>query len=507
MSKTKMKCSTCGKWFQSANAKDITCPECLQKARKEKMAAKASPTANTAKPEGQTNQGTTTPPRSVPPPPKPAASGTNQWLDSLNDVKVAQPDQQPKPKIPSFPAPRDRGGSDRGPGGPGGYRDERGAGPGGYRDRDRGPGGPSSYHDERGTGGPGGYRERGPSGPGGYRDDRSGGYRGPGTYRDNDYRGGGYHVGGGMGIPDTAEPRPRQPMGPGTGYRERGPRPGGPGERMDRPRRGPGGKPAGQNKPKKPAAPPRPKREKIPPPEPFKPTEEQIAQVEARYLELAVPTEFDGIRTQIAQELNIPKSGVKKIVKDLRDKMSLPSWWELQTYKGTAEEMEKIREVYLPFLPLPPVGVHKQFAEQLAIKPTDVYQAIKTIRMEMNLPQYNDPALHGLELKPRKAKEEQAKSGTPAATDSTESVGAGLAPALDAPALVSPAPDVPNLDVPALETVPATEEKPVETQVQASQDDRSIEIAEEETGLTFEKVGNTTEIVAAASSDTASESA
>ncbi|TMD40626.1 MAG: hypothetical protein E6I90_14490 [Chloroflexi bacterium] len=43
MSKTKIRCNTCGKWFQSANAKEVTCPDCLQKARKEKMAAKAAP--------------------------------------------------------------------------------------------------------------------------------------------------------------------------------------------------------------------------------------------------------------------------------------------------------------------------------------------------------------------------------------------------------------------------------------------------------------------------------
>src|SRR5207248_3379599 len=120
-----------------------------------------------------------------------------------------------------------------------------------------------------------------------------------------------YRVGGGMGLPDTLGQRPRQPM-PG------GPRPAGPGETRQRQ----GDKPAGQKKtPKpKPPTPPKPKREKIPPPAPFKPTEEQIAQVEARYKELAVPAEYDGIRTQIAKELNIPKAAVKKIVKDFRDR-------------------------------------------------------------------------------------------------------------------------------------------------------------------------------------------
>src|ERR1700719_1410065 len=85
MSKTKMRCNTCGKWFQSANAKEITCPDCVQKARKEKLAAKNAPPA--------TNKGATASnqPKVVAPPPKPKTEhrGTNQWLDSLEDVKIA----------------------------------------------------------------------------------------------------------------------------------------------------------------------------------------------------------------------------------------------------------------------------------------------------------------------------------------------------------------------------------------------------------------------------------
>src|SRR6266480_4789616 len=218
MSKTKMRCITCGKWFQSANAKDLTCPDCTQKARKEKMAAKTTPPTTGKKP----GQGNGTPTRQNPPPPKP-------------------------------------------------------------------------------------------------------------------------------------------------------------------------------------------KREKIPPPEPFKPTEEQIAQVEARYKELAVPAEYDGIRTQISKELGIPKTAVKKIIKDLREREEIPSWWELQPYKGSSEELEKIKALYEPFLPLPPIGVHKQIAEQLTLKPAEVYQAIKVIRQELNLPQYNDPALHGIELLPKDKKKEAAE--------------------------------------------------------------------------------------------------
>jgi hypothetical protein len=178
----------------------------------------------------------------------------------------------------------------------------------------------------------------------------------------------------------------------------------------------------------KPTSPPRPKREKIPPPKPFVPTDEQIKQVEERYLELATPTEFDGIRTQISQELAIPKKSVKKIVKELRDRQGIPSWWEMQTYKGDSEELAKIKAAYEPYLPVPPVGVHKTIADELDLKPGIVYQAIKAIRLEMNLPQYNDPALHGLELLPKK---KAAKATTDEASTAGEEKTEAAAVAAD----------------------------------------------------------------------------
>jgi hypothetical protein len=356
MSKIKMRCNICGKWFQSANAKDLTCPDCLQKARKEKLAQKNAPPTS-AKPTGQALPAR---PAAPPPPkPKPAQSGTSQWLDTLSDVKISQP-EPPRPKLPPAPAQRDnRGGPER---------TEAGT---------------------RGPGGPAGYREGGSRGPGGYRESE---YHSPAAYR----------VGG--GLSGTLGQRPRQPMEGGPG---RGPRPGGPGEpRHDKFRPGgqKEGKPLGEKKARtpKPPAPPKPKKEKIPPPEPFKPTPEQITQVEERYLELSVPAEFDGIRTQISKELNIPKTAVKKIVKELRDRQGIPSWWELQTYKGSPEELEKIKALYEPLLPIPEIGIHKKIAEELSLKPATVYQAIKAIRLEMNLPQYNDPALHGLEFPPKR---------------------------------------------------------------------------------------------------------
>ncbi len=151
--------------------------------------------------------------------------------------------------------------------------------------------------------------------------------------------------------------------------------------------------------------PPRPPREPRPAPQPFQLSDEQRALVEARYLELAQPVEYDGIRSQIATELNLPKSAVKRAVGDLRNKMQLPSWWDLQAYTGAPADLERIRAAYMPLLPTPQIGVHKQIAADLGIDPRQVYQGIRRIRAELRLPQYNPPDAHPETAKPASAPE------------------------------------------------------------------------------------------------------
>ena len=60
------------------------------------------------------------------------------------------------------------------------------------------------------------------------------------------------------------------------------------------------------------------------------------------------------------------------------------------------------------------------------MKPGDVYQAIKAIRLEMNLPQYNDPSLHGPELTANGMSGENGRSsqGQSASTEEPVPVGA-----------------------------------------------------------------------------------
>ncbi len=371
MSKTKLRCMTCGKWFQSANAKEVTCPDCTLKARKEKQAQKNAPT-----PATKTGSDTPTAAARPTPPPKPktTAGGTIQWLDKVADVKIAQPEQPvAKPKAP--PVQRETATSTGG---------NRGADDGREGEQREAARGPVAYRGGNGTTAP------------------------------------------------VVGPRPqplRQPMGGAANGTGRPWQKGNEGQGGSRPQQG-SAKPRGKPKARV-NTPPKPKKEKTPPPAPFVPTEEQIKQVEERYNVLAQPAEFDGIRTQIAKEFNIPKKAVKKIIKDFRGQEHIPSWWELQTYKGSSEELEKIKAVYQPYLPVPPVGVHKKIAETLTLKPGTVYQAIKAIRQEMELPQYNNPDLHEEELKQKAAEKQAAElkqgdsEGEASATTDQEQVTTG----------------------------------------------------------------------------------
>jgi hypothetical protein len=134
---------------------------------------------------------------------------------------------------------------------------------------------------------------------------------------------------------------------------------------------------------------PRPPKERKPRVQvkPFEPAAEQVVAIRERYLQLAHP-EYDGIRHQIATEMGVPLRAVKEVIKQIRNEQAIPSWWEQSGKLPDEEQIQKIREIYLPLLPTPDVGVHKRIAAELNLTNTSVYQAIGHIRTELNLPRY-----------------------------------------------------------------------------------------------------------------------
>ncbi len=309
MSKIKMRCSQCGKSFKSANARQLICPECEEKARKERAAkARGAPLpASAPKPT----------PRQILPakparPTAPASAPKQHWLDRQTDVKIAPPEPPASSRPPRLDAPERR------------------------------PSAPPAAAGASATS----------SAPRAHT------------------------------LPSSQARHPAQQPGPGAAATAPAQKP----RKPDQQKRADGARPKGGK-----AAAPKPRREPRQPTPPFAPTPEQIAAIEQRYLELAQPGEFDGIRTQISKELGVPKSAVKKVVRALRERQDIPSWWDLQAYHGSPEDLERIRAAYTPLLPKPAVGVHKQIAALLNLPAGTVYQAIKVIRAEMNLPQYNPP--------------------------------------------------------------------------------------------------------------------
>lgn len=120
---------------------------------------------------------------------------------------------------------------------------------------------------------------------------------------------------------------------------------------------------------------------------------EQRQAVEARYLELATPHEYDGIRSQIAEEMHLPRAQVKRVVKELRLRLGRPSWWDEQRAALAPEVVEAVRKRYVTLLAgdaLPPVGIHSELAAALDLTPVQVYRAIGQIRAELGLPKFNE---------------------------------------------------------------------------------------------------------------------
>jgi len=306
MSKIKIRCSQCGKSFKSTNPKQLICPECEEKARRERAARTKGIQPPASTPTPAPRQAPLS--RPVAPPPTPPAPKPH-WLDTQPDIKIAALEPSAPARPPRLDLP------------------ERQAHPSHL------PAAKAARLADK-------KEEVRPSQ-------------------------------GGLGVSSLGQGA--QKVGRKPEYSKKAE-----GEKTPK-----GSRPAGVTA--------KPKREPRRPTPPFAPTPEQINAIELRYLELAQPHEFDGIRTQIAKELNMPKSAVKKVVGALRERQEIPSWWDLQTYHGSPEDLEHIRSAYVPFLPLPPLGIHKQIAALLNLPAGIAYQAIKVIRAEMDLPQYNSP--------------------------------------------------------------------------------------------------------------------
>ncbi len=75
----------------------------------------------------------------------------------------------------------------------------------------------------------------------------------------------------------------------------------------------------------------------------------------------------------------------------VRDKMKLPKLeYPKRKLAVTPEQLMAIETLYEPYLPLPPLGIHKIIAKQLKLDEWRVHVAIGLIRKNRNLARWNE---------------------------------------------------------------------------------------------------------------------
>jgi hypothetical protein len=257
------------------------------------------------------------------------------------------PYQQQRPSYP----PQQGYGQGYGP--QGGYapRPQQGYGQQGYAPRPQGR--PGGYGPQQGGYGQQGYAPRPQGRPGGYGGPRPQGR--PGGYGPQQ---------GGYGQQGYA---PRPQGRPGYGGQRPGGRPGGFGQR-------PGGRSGG------------PKRggKKL------LVTKEQLVEIEKLY-KAALPLPNPDIHEVIGQQINLAPSKVFFGINLVREKMRLPKLeYPKRRLAVTPEQLMAIETLYEPYLPLPPLGIHKIIAKQLRLDEWRVHVAIGLIRKNRNLSRWNE---------------------------------------------------------------------------------------------------------------------
>ena len=256
----------------------------------------------------------------------------------------------------------------------GGFREEGGFAP--AADDQRGNYAPrqGNYQNRGGYPQQGGYQ----GGGGGYQNrPQQGGYQGGGGGYQNRPQQGGYQGGGG-----GYQNRPQQGgyQGGGGGYQNR-PQQGGGFNRPqgggygNRPQGGGFNRGVGGGRP--------PARRMFVEPE-------ILAEIEKRY-RACLPLPNPDFHTVVGEELNMDPMKVFFGINLIRQKMNLPKVdLPKRPLAVSSDQLQAIQMLYEPYLPTPPIGIHKIVAKQLRIDEWRVHVAIKLIRKSRNLPQWNE---------------------------------------------------------------------------------------------------------------------
>lgn len=115
-----------------------------------------------------------------------------------------------------------------------------------------------------------------------------------------------------------------------------------------------------------------------------------MGRIEAEYKQY-LPLPNPDIHEVIGEKLDMKPSIVFFAMNLIRQKMKLPKLdYPKRKLAVSQEQLMAIEALYEPYLPLPPIGIHKIIAKQLRIDEWRVHVAIGLIRKNKNMNRWNE---------------------------------------------------------------------------------------------------------------------
>ena len=116
---------------------------------------------------------------------------------------------------------------------------------------------------------------------------------------------------------------------------------------------------------------------------------EQVEQIENLYKKM-LPLPNPDVHEVIGKEINLEPNKVFFGINLVRQKMMLPKLpYPKRKLAVSPDQLMAIQSLYMPLLPLPPIGCHKFISKQLKMDEWRVHVGIGIIRKQMELPRWN----------------------------------------------------------------------------------------------------------------------
>ncbi len=113
-------------------------------------------------------------------------------------------------------------------------------------------------------------------------------------------------------------------------------------------------------------------------------------EIEKLYMAM-LPLPNPDAHVKIAEQLSLEPNKVFFGINLIRQKMRLPKLeYPKRPLAVTPDQLTAVKALYEPFLPMPPIGIHKILAKQLKMDEWRVHVAIGLIRKQMAMPRWNE---------------------------------------------------------------------------------------------------------------------